>query len=151
MKDSRVKLSILSLPLALLAAGCSSCPQTRHAETALSVNEAGQGACTRRSWDSAAAYKLSDLASQTVFDKQGHEVARLDDLVLSASGRVVSVTLAPMAANGATVTVPFEKLRIKKERSGALTLETDVVFKAPQENASPAQPHKWFRSWKKPA
>ena len=95
---------------------------------------------------------MSDLASEKVFDKQGHEVARLDDLILSASGRVVSVTLAPVAANGATVTVPFEKVRIRKERSGTLTLETDVVFKAAaQEAAPPAQPHKLFRFLKRPA
>jgi len=146
-----VKLSYLCLPLAILAAGCSTCPQQKHAESALSLTESGQSTCVRKSWDTAAAYKLSDLASEKVFDKEGHEVARLDDLILSASGRVVSVTLAPVAANGATVTVPFEKLKIKKERSGAYTLETDVVFKPSQDGAPPAQQHKWFRWWKKPA
>ena len=146
-----MKLSYLCLPLAILAAGCSSCPQQRHVESALSLSESGQGACPRKSWDTAAAYKLSDLASEKVFDKEGHEVARLDDLILSASGRVVSVTLAPVAANGATVTVPFEKLKIRKERSGTLTLETDIMFKASLDGAPPGQPHKWFHWWKKPA
>jgi sporulation protein YlmC with PRC-barrel domain len=136
-----VKLNYLLLPLALAAAGCSTCPQQK-AESALSLTEGGQAACPRKSWDTAAAYKLSELASEKVFDKQGHEIARLNDFVLSASGRIVSVTMAPVSANGATVTVPFEKLKIKKERSGALTLETDVVFK-------PAQ-HKWYHWWKRP-
>ena len=72
-------------------------------------------------------YRLSDLASETVFDKAGNQVARLDDLTLTADGRVVSVTLTPISGGGSKVTVPSEKVRFKKERNGTVSLETDVV------------------------
>ena len=74
-------------------------------------------------------YRLSDLASETVFDKAGNQVARLDDLTMGANGRIISVTLAPDYRRRRQGTVPFEKLRIKKERNGTLSLETDVVLK----------------------
>jgi hypothetical protein len=85
-----------------------------------------------------------------VFDKSGHEVARLDDLTMAANGRVVSVTLSPTAGGGAKVTIPYEKLKIKRERNGTVSLETDVVFKVPGEGepASPPQRRFW---WKKAA
>lgn len=94
-------------------------------------------------------YRLSDIASEAVFDKSGNQVARLDDLTMSAGGRVISVTLAPASGSG-KVTIPFEKLRIKKERNGSITLETDALLKAPAEEAPASPPHKWFH-WKKPA
>jgi hypothetical protein len=94
---------------------------------------------------------LSDLASETVFDKAGNKVARLDDLILSGNGRVVSVTLAPVTGAGSTVTVPFEKVRFKRERNGTVSLETDVVIKALDDGTPPSAPRKWFRSWKRPA
>ncbi len=100
---------------------------------------------------SGAQYRLSDLASETVFDKAGNQVARLDDLTLSTGGRVVSVTLTPIAGGGSKVTVPFEKLRFKKERNGTVSLETDVVLKGPTDGAPVSQQHKWYHFWKKPA
>ena len=94
-------------------------------------------------------YRLSDLTSKTVYDKEGNKVARLDDLIMSASGRVVSVTLVPVTGAGSTVTVPFEKVRLKKARNGTVSLETDVVIKVPADGSPPARPRLWFRSWKK--
>jgi hypothetical protein len=144
-----VKPIYLLLPLALCLAGCSTCPQGKHAGSAQSLS-GGEGGCLRKLADGPQ-YRLSDVATETVFDKAGNKVARLDDLILSANGRVVSVTLAPVTGAGSTVTVPFEKVRFKRERNGTVSLETDVVIKATDDGTPPSPPHKWFRSWKKPA
>jgi sporulation protein YlmC with PRC-barrel domain len=147
-----VKLSYVFVPLALLLAGCSTCPQNRHIGGAASLSETQQGGCLKRTADtSGAQYRLSDLASETVFDKSGNQVARLDDLTMSANGRVVSLTLTPISGGGSKVTVPFEKVRFKKERNGTVSLETDVVLKGPTDGAPVPPQHKWFHFWKKPA
>jgi sporulation protein YlmC with PRC-barrel domain len=145
-----VKPIYFLLPLALCLAGCSTCPKGKLAHSAKSLSGKGENGCVRRVADGAAQYRLSDLASETVYDKAGNKVARLDDLILSGNGRVVSVTLAPVTGAGSTVTVPFEKVRFKKERNGTVSLETDVVIKAPADGTQPAKPHKMFRFLKKP-
>jgi sporulation protein YlmC with PRC-barrel domain len=147
-----VKPSYLFVPLALFLAGCSTCPQNRHIGGAASLSETQQGGCIRKAADaSGAQYRLSDLASETVFDKAGNQVARLDDLTMSANGRVVSLTLTPISGGGSKVTVPFEKVRFKKERNGTVSLETDVVLKGPADGAPVPAVRKWFHFWKKPA
>jgi len=146
-----VKPIYFFLPLALCLAGCSTCPQGKLAGSAQSLSGTGESGCARKTADGGAQYRLSDLASETVFDKAGNKVARLDDLILSGNGRVVSVTLAPVTGAGSTVTVPFEKVRFKRERNGTVSLETDVVIKALDDGTPPSAPRKWFRSWKRPA
>ncbi len=84
-----------------------------------------------------------------MFDKAGNRVARLDDLTMGTNGRVISVTLIPIAGGGAKVTIPFEKLRIKTERNGTLSLETDVVLK-PSEGTATFPHRRWFY-WRKAA
>ena len=86
-----------------------------------------------------------------MFDKAGNQVARLDDLTMSANGRVVSLTLTPISGGGSKVTVPFEKVRFKKERNGTVSLETDVVLKGPTDGTPVPPVHKWYHFWKKSA
>ena len=147
-----MKPSYVFVPLALFLAGCSTCPQNRHIDSAASLSETQQGGCIRKTADaSGAQYRLSDLASETVFDKAGNQVARLDDLTMSANGRVVSLTLTPISGGGSKVTVPFEKVRFKKERNGTVSLETDVVLKGPTDGTPVPPVHKWYHFWKKSA
>ncbi len=146
-----MKSSYLSLTLAFFLAGCSTCSQPAHVGGAQSLSGQEQSGCARKTAEAPSTqYRLSDLASETVFDKAGNQVARLDDLTMGANGRIISVTLAPIAGGGGKVTIPFEKLKIKKERNGTLSLETDVVLKVSSEGAPASQPHRLFR-WKQPA
>jgi sporulation protein YlmC with PRC-barrel domain len=129
------------LSLTLFIAGCSACAERRPLkaiktldgqqkvatakEAAVSVPETGQDP----------QYRLSDLLNKTVRDKTGKEVARLGDLAIGAHGRISSVTLIPAGGTGATITVPFERLKVIG-RDSSLYLETDVVVGAAAEPAS---------------
>ncbi len=145
-----MKPSYLSLPLALFLAGCSTCSPPKPIASAQSLAGEQQSGCARKAGDLIGPqYRLSDLASETVFDKAGNQVARLDDMTMSSSGRIVAVTLVPVSGGGARFTIPFEKLRIKKERNGTLSLETDVVLKPSGDGTPASPPHRWFRSWQR--
>ena len=145
-----MKYSYLLLPLALSLAGCSTCSQPRHAGNAQSLTGSEQNGCARKAAEPAARqYRLSELASEAVFDNAGNKVARLDDLTMGANGRVISVTLVPIAGGGAKVTIPFEKLRIKTERNGTLSLETDVVLMT--SDGTVTTPHRRWFYWRKAA
>jgi sporulation protein YlmC with PRC-barrel domain len=128
------------LSLTLFIAGCSACAERRPLkaiktldgqqkvaaakEAAVAVPETGQDR----------QYRLSDLLNKAVRDKAGKEVARLGDLAIGTHGRILSVTLIPAGGTGATITVPFERLKVVGQ-DGSFYLETDVVVGAAAETA----------------
>jgi hypothetical protein len=126
----RARYAVLSL--AFLIAGCSACAERRPLKAIKTSDGQEKAAKVKQAASSVpesgqeSQYHLSDLLNKTVRDKAGKEVARLGDLAIGAHGQILSVTLIPAGGIGATITIPFERLKVTG-RQGSLHLETDVV------------------------
>jgi hypothetical protein len=126
----RARYAVLSLTF--LIAGCSACAERRPLKAIKTSDGQEKVAMVKHAASSVpetgqdSQYRLSDLLNKTVRDKAGKEVARLGDLAIGARGQILSVTLIPAGGTGATITIPFERLKVTG-REGSLYLETDVV------------------------
>jgi hypothetical protein len=120
----------------LLLAGCSCAdPQMRsHAglrhsgeckSRTASLNYVSEDRQPRETW------QVGKLLKARVRDRDGKDVAQIEDMRMAPDGRISSVVVSVDAADGKMVTVPFSELKRSVDRNGDYVVQTSFNLKPP--------------------
>jgi sporulation protein YlmC with PRC-barrel domain len=76
-------------------------------------------------------WQVGKLLKARVRDRDGKDVAQIEDMRLAPDGRISSVVVRVDAADGKMVTVPFSELKRSVDRNGDYVVQTSFNLKPP--------------------